>query len=427
MFKPLNPIDVSLRSRQPREPYNIFERLQIILIALKKKKLKLSFLYFLNFIKFLIIQISILIYYPLILLVYFFKIRFVVINYWQFGTIAQHLVMLKMDLENRNLNSKLFYVYLPKKFSSSKDLILILKRDVNIVSNHFLYLILIPFFHSKLTRFSILKYDEHSKFSESQKIYKNFYKKNKTLLSLDKKKNDICAEIFFNMFKFSSKKNFAILHIRTDNFYSDDYKNRNSKIEKYNEAISFLLKKNFQIIVSSSDNNVLNYSQNFKNKIHILDHNKYINKKISTQFFQIYCLINCKFLICNNSGIKNFAQQLGSPCLIIDAFPFHSAFGYGNKDISIPKILVENGKKINFSTIIKSDQLFYGFANADFKIVENSNKDILLGVQDMYDSIVCKKKIKDILNVKNLNIRPQKYSLGKISPSFLMQNSDINK
>ena len=380
-----------------------------------------------NFIKFSIIKISILIYYPLILLVYFFKIRFVVINYWQFGTVAQHLVMLKMDLKNRNLNSKLFYVYLPKKFSSCKDLISILKRDVNIVSNHFLYLILIPFFHSKLTRFSILRYDEHFKFSESQKIYKKFYKKNKTLLSLDKEKNDICAEIFFNMFKFSSKKNFVILHIRTDNFHSDDYKNRNSRINKYIEAIYFLLKKNFQIIISSSDNKVLNFFENFKKKLHILDNNKYISKKISIKYFQIYCLINCRFLICNNSGIKNFAQQLGIPCLIADAFPFHSAFGYGNKDLSIPKILVENGKKINFSRIIQSDKFFYGFANEDFEIIENSCNDILLGTQDMYDAIVGGKEIKDILNVENLNIRPQKDSLGKISPSFLIQNSDINK
>ncbi len=336
--------------------------------------------------------------------------------------------MLKMDIENKSLNSKLFYVYLPNKFSSCKDLISIFKRDVNVVSNHFLYLILVPFFHSKFTRWPISKYDEHFKFSESQKIFKNFYKKNKTLLSLDeKKKNNICAEIFFKMFKFPSNKNFVVLHIRTDNFYLDDYKNRNSSINKYSEAIYFLVKKNFHIIISSSDKNVLNFFQNFKNNIHIFDNNKYINKNISTQYFQIYCLINCKFLICNNSGIKNFAQHLGTPCLIADAFPFHSAFGYGNKDISIPKILVENGKKINFSRIIQNDKFFYGFTNANFEILENSNMDILMGVQDIYGAILRKKEIKNILNVKNLNIRPQKDSLGKISPSFLTQNSDINK
>lgn len=48
LLKPLNPVDLEINSRLPRNPYNFFERIKVIIIGYKNND-KNSFLYFLNF------------------------------------------------------------------------------------------------------------------------------------------------------------------------------------------------------------------------------------------------------------------------------------------------------------------------------------------------------------------------------------------
>ena len=93
LLKPLNPVDLEFGSRLPRNPYNFYERIKVIILGYKTND-KNSFLYILNFLKYLIIRFFVLIYFPIIILFRILGYKFVVVNYWQFGAFAQQMSFL---------------------------------------------------------------------------------------------------------------------------------------------------------------------------------------------------------------------------------------------------------------------------------------------------------------------------------------------
>ena len=60
LLKPLNPVDLEFGSRYPRNPYNFYERIRVIIIGYQTKD-KYFFFYILNFIKYLILRFLVLI------------------------------------------------------------------------------------------------------------------------------------------------------------------------------------------------------------------------------------------------------------------------------------------------------------------------------------------------------------------------------
>ena len=97
LLKPLNPVDLEFGSRLPRNPYNFFERIKVIILGYKTNDKNLS-LYILNFLKYLIIRLLVLIYFPIIILFKILGYKFVVVNYWQFGAFAQQVSFLIKDV-----------------------------------------------------------------------------------------------------------------------------------------------------------------------------------------------------------------------------------------------------------------------------------------------------------------------------------------
>ena len=72
------------------------------------------------------------------------------------------------DLDKEEI--KKYIVYVPNFSVIDRSLLNIFKKKINIVSNTFLCIILIPLFHSNLLRKSILKYDEHFIETKTYKI-----------------------------------------------------------------------------------------------------------------------------------------------------------------------------------------------------------------------------------------------------------------
>ena len=67
LLKPLNPVDLEFGSRLPRKPYNFFERIKVVIVGIKTRD-KNSFKYILNIIKYIIIRFTVLIYFPIIII-----------------------------------------------------------------------------------------------------------------------------------------------------------------------------------------------------------------------------------------------------------------------------------------------------------------------------------------------------------------------
>ena len=149
LLKPLNPVDLDFGSRMPRNQYNFFERIKVIIIGFKTND-KNSFFYILNLLKYLIIRFLVLLYLPIIIFFKLLNYKFVVVNYWQFGAFAQQLSFLIKDITLKK--DKKYLVYVPKVSVVNVGLLNIFKKKITIISNFFLCIILYPLFHSKILK-----------------------------------------------------------------------------------------------------------------------------------------------------------------------------------------------------------------------------------------------------------------------------------
>ena len=143
LLKPLNPVDLDFGSRMPRNQYNFFERIKVIIIGYKTND-KNSFFYILNLLKYLIIRFLVLIYLPIIILFKLLNYKFVVVNYWQFGAFAQQLSFLIKDIILKK--DKKYLVYVPKVSVVNVGLLNIFKKKITIISNFFICIIYIHYF-----------------------------------------------------------------------------------------------------------------------------------------------------------------------------------------------------------------------------------------------------------------------------------------
>ena len=143
LLKPLNPVDLDFGSRMPRNQYNFFERIKVIIIGFKTND-KNSFFYILNLLKYLIIRFLVLLYLPIIIFFKLLNYKFVVVNYWQFGAFAQQLSFLIKDIILKK--DKKYLVYVPKVSVVNVGLLNIFKKKITIISNFFYVLYYIHYF-----------------------------------------------------------------------------------------------------------------------------------------------------------------------------------------------------------------------------------------------------------------------------------------
>lgn len=418
-LKPLNPVDLEFGSRLPRKPYNFFEMIKVIIVGIKTCD-KNSFNYFLNFIKYIIIKFCVLIYFPIIIILKILNYKFVVINYWQFGAFAQQMSFLIKDIELEK-NSK-YFVYVPEVFVINKGLLNIFKKKIKIISNTYFCIILFPLFHSNLIKKSILEYDEHFLNTKTYKINKKISNFDQSFFDFEDQKKKILKKYFFDLIGFNSSDQYAVINLRTGEFYKDyNYDLRNSNPKNYLKAIYYLKQNNFKIICFNSE------IDEFKNIDDVFIYSEYV-KKINDEL-EIFVLKEANVFITNMFGPKNVASILCTPSLVCDAFPYSSILPYNNTDITIPKIIEKNKKKLSFKEIFNNG-LFHSTNNdKNIKIIKNSSQDILDGLCLILDKNY--QQMDKPNNNKFRKIMGKKISctegLGSISETFLEKNQFLLK
>lgn len=419
LLKPLNPVDLEFGSRLPRKPYNFFERIKVVIVGIKTRD-KNSFKYILNLIKYIIIRFTVLIYFPIIIILKILNYKFVVINYWQFGAFAQQLSFLIKDIELEK-NSK-YFVYVPEVFVINKGLLNIFKKKIKIISNIYLCMILFPLFHSNLIKKSVVEYDEHFLNTKTYKINKKFLNFDQSFFDFEDQKKKLLEKYFFDLIGFNSSDKYAVINLRTGDFYKDfNYNLRNSNPKKYLKTIDYLKQNDFKIICFNSE------IDEFKNIDDVFIYSDYVKKE--NDELEIFVLKEANIFITNMFGPKNVASILCTPSLVCDSFPYSSILPYNNSDITIPKIIEKNKKKLSFTEIFNSG-LFHSIKNDEnIKIIENSSQDILDGL-----CLILDKKYQQMNkrnNAKFKKIMDKKISciegLGSISETFLEKNEFLLK
>ena len=419
LLKPLNPVDLEFGSRYPRNPYNFYERIRVIIIGYQTKD-KYFFFYILNFIKYLILRFLVLIYFPLILILKIFKYKFVVVNFWQYGAFAQQMSFLIRDLDKEEI--KKYIVYVPNFSVIDRSLLNIFKKKINIVSNTFLCIILIPLFHSNLLRKSILKYDEHFIETKTYKINQKIDNFNKSYFDFENQQKINLENSFFDLFGFKSKDKYIAINLRTGSFYKDFfYNSRNSNPKKYLPIFEYLKKKNYKIICFNNE------IKEFYNIENVYIYSEYVKKHIKG--FEIFILKETDLFITNNFGPKNVSSMLCVPTLVCDLFPYGSLIPYNKTSITIPKIIEKDNNKLNFREILDYGY-FYGIKKTEnINLIENTREDILNGLNEILyisgnkNNLSNNRILKQIIN-KNI---PCVDGLGSVSEMFLEKNKFLLK
>ena len=125
--------------------FSLSRRLQVFFSSDIKKNTKLKVL---HLIKHILINIMIIIYYPIILIFYLLKIRFLHICLSQVGGIIHHLDFLVKE-NKLNYNYKLI-LFAPKFLTINNYIPYIYRKEVKVFTNFFVYLISFPLIHSRL-------------------------------------------------------------------------------------------------------------------------------------------------------------------------------------------------------------------------------------------------------------------------------------
>lgn len=413
LLKPLNPIDLEFGSRLPRNPYNFFERIKVIILGYKTNDKNLS-LYILNFLKYLIIRLLVLIYFPIIILFKILGYKFVVVNYWQFGAFAQHVSFLIKDVSLKK--NKKYLVYVPNISVVNLGLLNIFKKKINIISNTLICIFTYPLFHSEILRKSIVQYDEHYSKTQTYKINKKILNFDKRYFDFDTEEKKKLKKFFFKEFNFDYTGKYAAINLRTGNFYKDfKYNVRNSNPAKYLLLINELKKRGFRIICFNND------IEEFKNLNDIIIFPKKLDFKKDE--LEIFTLKEANLFITNMFGPKNVASVLGVPSLVCDCFPYSSIIPYNETDVTIPKVIKKDKIKLSFKEVIQKGYFHNLKISKNMNLIDNSSEDIVDGLNQILEKSLNKnfinnQKLKKIMgsNISCID------GLGKVSETFLEKN-----
>ena len=166
----------------------------------------------------------------------------------------------------------------------------------------------------------------------------------------------------------------------------------------------------------------------------------YANSKYKSEFNDIFLAFNCKFMISNGTGIDRIPILNRKKTIIINYFcngfhDIHSEF----TSIFVPKKIkcLKTGRFLTFQEIFKLG-LFNISSKTKLKEFgylshENNEDEIRDTIMEMYDLIICKKKIEFIYDLnKSFWDNFEKYNYERpnpgdimISPSFIKKNLDL--
>ena len=344
---------------------------------IKKKRIKKSIVHFYKIcFKFFIDLLKIL-YSPLILIIYFSKYRFIQLDHSQVGTLCLHI----------NAMSKYHYlknhkpiICIPK--SVDKFFIIGVFKNLNIIHNTFINILLLPLIHCDVISCPpyITDYFTNSKLEKignnfTTQILKDYEKKiNKNLFELNEEYKDRMHKYFFENFKNIDLEKIIILHARDHEYFLTSYL-RSVDIKNYIPSINYILEKGFSVIRLTN-----NKTENLKIKGKYFELNTDISQN---RHLQYYLISRCKGFIGCSSGANAIGNIFDAPNLSVNLF-YLSTYSIKHNDVYIfKKIKDSKGAYMNYKDLF-SKRFFqnYGLSlqnleKAKIKVIENTPDEIL--------------------------------------------------
>ena len=343
----------------------------------KNFNLKQNIKYVFYLIRLIFLDISKLIYSPLILLIYLTEYRFLKLSPNQIGVLAHHLdAMIKSLL----LNNKKPIIIIPS-YSKYKDVFTNLLNDKFIYFNNSLISILcLPLIHSN--KISISPEFVETFFNENKIKNKNFYNKILTdyedkfknsyeLFCFNKNRREFLQKLTKLKFNNIDLKKTYILHTRDKEFYKTSNL-RTSDFENYLDSIEFLLNQNYSIIRIVHTNQ----KSNFERK----NYYEFDFETCEDKDLQIYLIKESKGIICNHGGLSSVAALLGVPICQTNVIPFDHSHGHKETDLILHKKLKKNNITLNFNEIFNSNLKYCipsEIQKYSVKVIDNSKFEIL--------------------------------------------------
>ena len=425
---------IFVRPQMRLDEYNIKNAITNIIYFYKKKNLIEFFKTNLTLIFYFFVNLLKIFYIPLIFVLYFSKYRFAQINYFQIGAVNEHLNY----MAKKNYVDGFKTIFLIPKNSEFYFVSEIFK-NLHIINNVFLNIILLPLKHSKLVS---CKMDEVDLFMDKNlRIKKNIkatvqnkYDEKYPNLNLFKVNESFISSMdkhFQNHFPFLDLKKCFVLHQR-DNYYNLTSATRGSEISTYKSMIEYILDKDYGLIrFISSDSEKLNY----KNQKY-LEINTDYEDEFEFRFnikLQYYIILFAKGLICNSSGPASMGALFKK-----------SVYGTNNygpnvdcvtdKSTYLLKKIIHNGRELSLKELIKM-KFFEGLylcvkecEKIGLEVKNNSEKEIFDGFKDFIkiqsDQTISDEQKNFRKNLPNIELKNYKSSIAQ---SFILNNKNFFK
>ncbi len=347
MFKPLNPIDVN--ENQSVYSFSLFMRF----VRLINGDVKQIFL----ITKHVLLKIISVFYIIPSFFIFFLNYKFIYINFWQIGAPPQEIGTLVKYLKFSGFKENKIIVLNPRLISLTAETNKLYKKNIIVIENFFLYLILLPFLLIKnITIKPYLADSSHSlsKYNLINKLYETKFKNNEIFKIVNKEKQNLKKII-----KDIDLKKFVVINIRQNkNYFS--YRNV-VKITNYKKSINFLLKKKFHVVrFMNSTDEILN----IKNKnFHQLNAEK-INLYEQILFYKF-----AKFSIVTQSGPAGYASILNTPFILTNSIDRGTDLTPKESDI----IIYKNKNKTDKKNKLYTDNTSFQILNSVKEMIKKIN------------------------------------------------------
>jgi len=208
---------------------------------------------------------------------------------------------------------------------------------------------------------------------------------------------------------------FICVHARSDGYSQIDesiQSYRNCDIANYSSAIDEVIKKGGWVIRLGDPSMPKMSAKNC-----LVD---YAHSNLKSDRLDIILCAKAKFIIGCSSGLACVGTVFGTPCAITNLVPVSNLW-FTNKDISIPKSIIEEGAltPLSIPEILSKECANYQYADLykseGLTLVENTNEEILDLTLDMIEKT---NHIEDTFNHKQLKknldrlIKESHYSYG---------------
>ncbi len=412
IFYPLYPVEHN--GYNWGERLNLFSRIKIgIRELIFGKNIRYKFILLINLIKHIFFYIYNIAFFPLVIIIYLFNIRFIHISSWQVGSYVHQLdTIIKANRLNQNLK---LILLCPNFICANNFISSLYSNHIICLKNIFIYFFLIPFVHNPIISLVPWPFETQNKNSIFNKIHNNYYKRFKKYnLKLNKK--------IFKKIKFKNYyKNTVCIHLR-DTYYKKSNTDRNVKVKSLKKTINYLLEKKFKVIRFT---NPESEKLPIKNK----NYTEFLILSENDRLKQFFIMNKCRLVIGSQSGVLNYNLISKTPYLLTNAIPINNIMVIKPYDFYIFKKFYKKNKLLSISEIINYNyHINPEKLKKNVSLIDNSDDEILNATKEILN-IKKFKSNKILINkyYKSINKIGAFYTNAKISKYFLNNNKKIFK